>query len=322
MAVLLALVLALSFAACGQKSGEEEYIHPIPNPMTEYESLEALNEAGVCNFVHPGVMGVTDESYASIDCGDYIIYQYKFDINGDHWCVRCAGITDDISGIYDGDSTFFAGKDLSYDYAENETTKAFRWFHVDGQYCISVTSPDYTSALEMDKETFMNICEELKSQMFVDYSADGDDIIEPIPNPVTEYDSLQDLNEAGGCNFVHPAVMGVTEESFSSVNCGDYEIYQYKFELNGNNWCVRCAGITDDISGIYSGDKTLFEGQDLSYDYAETETTKAYRWFHVDGQYCISVTSGDFVSPLEMDKETFMGICDELHAAMFVDYSA
>lgn len=134
-------------------------------------------------------------------------------------------------------------------------------------------------------------------------------------NPVTPVESLEALNKELDSKFEQPGVMGVTDEAFSKINCGDYTLGQYDFKVNGNEYCWRFACVAgEDISGIYSGEGTLFPAEPESdFEYAETDEYKAARWFTLDGQYVLSVKDNG-----QMSKDTFMGIASELKDAAAV----
>lgn len=173
-ASVLALVMVLSFAACGQQpqSGAFEYEGDIedivgapetpfnmPNPAKIVESLEKLNELGGTNFMAPAD-GVTGEAFFSYEDGDYNMYEYKFEMDGIQWIERCAATFDDISGIYDGGNQVFGDNTDSPAYAETADAKCYRWFHVDGQYMI--VAKDSGS---LKKDDFLKIAEDLESRM-------------------------------------------------------------------------------------------------------------------------------------------------------------
>ena len=80
------------------------------------------------------------------------------------------------------------------------------------------------------------------SLQFIACFAEGneDKANEPVgmPNPVVEYDSLEEINKLIGVNLMHPAVMGVTNERFSVIN---NSVAQYVCEINGLEWTFRAA---------------------------------------------------------------------------------
>ena len=131
-----------------------------------------------------------------------------------------------------------------------------------------------------------------------------------IPNPVVEYDSLEEINTIVGVNLMHPAVMGVTNERFSVIS---NSIAQYECEINGLEWVFRGAYITEeDISGLYYEDNTFTPGDDFTL-----YTNECYleRFFDGERQYTIAVMnpiSAD--GEVFLDEETFMGICMELES--------
>ena len=130
-----------------------------------------------------------------------------------------------------------------------------------------------------------------------------------IANPITEYASLEEINEITRGSLCRPPVMGVTDESYSVIDCGDYKVAQYDFSVNGIPYCYRFAnGVVEDISGIYENGGTLFDAVATDVDEVKAfDGGKAARHFNIDGQYVISVKDDG-----ALDEETFRGIADEL----------
>lgn len=159
------------------------------NPCTEYKSLDKINSVVGGNLVSPGVMGVTDNAYAVIDCGNYKIAEYQFTVAGYDYTFRCAKANEDISGVYMNGGTAFEGKageqheigDNVIIYGANtpagETNsngmqfnsdneyKCARWFVDDLQYVLTVNDKG-----EMEHDTFDGIADELM-QMTLTYSS-------------------------------------------------------------------------------------------------------------------------------------------------------
>ncbi len=170
IAVLLSLcLLLLALAACSGQQGEEE-LASMENPITEYASLDEINEIGGGSLMHPAVMGVSDESFFVIDCGDYKIEEYRFSVNGTPYVYRFAdNLLTDISGIYaDGGQLFAGGADKGTEFKEFDGGKAARSFNMDGQYVLIVEDKG-----QMEMETFQAIAEEMFSlaEMEDDYDA-------------------------------------------------------------------------------------------------------------------------------------------------------
>lgn len=166
LAVILVFTMVFAFAACGPKEIEEQPQLPehgianVKSPLTEYESLDALNAVLGTKLCQPGVMGVTDQAYQTITCDDYTIAEYRFAVNGYDCDFRCAGVTTDISGIWGEDGTIFdhefPGGEIEYAYTDE--FKAARWFNIDGQYCFALNDAEGN----MENGTFEGIAEELK----------------------------------------------------------------------------------------------------------------------------------------------------------------
>lgn len=160
LALALAAMMIVSLCACGEKATQEpETKEPetgaVVNPMVEHASLDEINELVGSKLVHPAVMGVSDEKFFTIDCGDFRIAEYHFTVGGTEYTFRCAPVTQDISGYYVGDSTAFDdGAHDGIEYAETDSAKLARWFTMDGQYVFA--AKDMT-----DADTFALIAEEL-----------------------------------------------------------------------------------------------------------------------------------------------------------------
>ena len=151
VSLVIAMLLVLGCALGEMSVG-------MPNPYTEYETLEEINEIALMNLTHPAVMGVTDEKFYIIESGEYIIAEYDFTLNGYEYCFRACGLFDDISGVYiDGDTAFANAEGEGIQYAEGEGMKLARWLTIDGQYVLIVNDNG-----EMAQDTFESICEELK----------------------------------------------------------------------------------------------------------------------------------------------------------------
>lgn len=131
-----------------------------------------------------------------------------------------------------------------------------------------------------------------------------------MPNPMTEYGSLEEINELAGSHLVHPPVMGVSDEAFFTISGGEGVplLAQYTFTVAGVEYCFRSANRTEDISGIYVGDGTAFEHSTApdGVELVEGGDYHVARWFGPDGwQYVLSAGS-------EADSSIFAGVADEL----------
>ena len=144
-------------SAAGEE-GENEGLAGLANPVVEYDSLEEINdEIGIC-LVHPGVMGVTDESFAVIS-GE--IAQYKYTLAGYEYCARGSkNQLEDISGIYMNGATAFEGNTEDFAYAGDSEIKACRFYCGGAQYVVSVTDNG-----EITEDNFRDNCEEIRNTM-------------------------------------------------------------------------------------------------------------------------------------------------------------
>lgn len=169
IAIVLCMVMALSMTACTAKPAEEDDggFAGMPNPWTQYNSLEELNEAFGTNIVHPPVMGVTDEVFQGL-AGEYGIAEYKFQVNGTPYTIRSSAAFEDISGVYVGDGTAFQDKDPDDNLVVLDDMKLYRWMDVNGTSVIMVEDGG-----SMTEEDFVSVCEEIRNLMFLDQTATG-----------------------------------------------------------------------------------------------------------------------------------------------------
>ena len=124
-------------------------------------------------------------------------------------------------------------------------------------------------------------------------------------NPVVEVDSLEIINDTLGCYMTAPGVMGSEDISYSIIND---KIGQYVFSVNGYEYTYRFENdTTDDISGIYDNGDVIFKTKENTY--YQGQGYKVYRWFNIDGQYCLAVQDND-----ELEKDQFIGIVEEFEA--------
>ena len=73
-----------------------------------------------------------------------------------------------------------------------------------------------------------------------------------------EYSTIEEMNKIAGTNITSAAVAGKENESFIVIS---NSIAQYKFTVNGEEWCIRGSkNVDDDISGLHY-DNITFENQ-------------------------------------------------------------
>ncbi|MCF0105158.1 MAG: hypothetical protein HUJ53_00185 [Holdemanella sp.] len=162
LAAVLAATTMLGMVGCSQTKKEEEQSTGMANPITQCESLDALNKSMNTKLCAPGVMGVEDVAYQLIDNGGYQIGEYIFKVAGQEYDFRVASTKDDISGVYiNGEAAF--NKDIAEDediqYVESDEIKAARWFMIEGQYEISVKDDG-----KLSMESFKSMVNELYQQ--------------------------------------------------------------------------------------------------------------------------------------------------------------
>ena len=115
-----------------------------------------------------------------------------------------------------------------------------------------------------------------------------------IPNPLSEVDSVDDINSRIGCRIKN---MESAESESYVVISGETELGQYTFSVDGAEYTLRAAKTTDDISGVYTSDGTL--GDTAEPDSITECDDGAYyeKWFDGDMQYSLygtGTTAADF----------------------------
>ena len=151
---LLILCLLLLVGCSNQANG-------MANPMTSRDSLEEVNEITHGNITRPGVMGITQEGFYTIETKEGIIGEYDFVLNDVGYTIRFSDtiVNNDISGVYiDGNPAF--SDDLSVTQAEGADLKLARWFNTDGQYVFmapNTVSDDVFRAMYDEVSALTNI---------------------------------------------------------------------------------------------------------------------------------------------------------------------
>ena len=109
-----------------------------------------------------------------------------------------------------------------------------------------------------------------------------------IANPWTEYDSLDELNQAAGTALSSLAELPVTEERFAALADADYTLAEYDFTYNGTKFTLRCAPTQGDISGIWQDGKALGDDRTADSLFEVTDNGLWARWFDDTGmQYSL-----------------------------------
>lgn len=131
-------------------------------------------------------------------------------------------------------------------------------------------------------------------------------------NPMVEYSSLEEINEQVGVHLIKPGVMGVTNEKYFVI---DGKIAEYDFEVNGGKYCLRASSVLeDDISGVYLGEKTMFEDVDTKTTFYSDDTYNGFRCLLDNGhQYTLVTSDGSVETDIfnEVANEMYDLICGE-----------
>ena len=128
-----------------------------------------------------------------------------------------------------------------------------------------------------------------------------------MPSPITACESLEAVNEKAGTELCRPAVMGVTDESYSLIDCGSFVIGEYDYEVNGRAWRLRGAlTLSTDISGVYIDAEPAFPQPGADLTVTQGEGLYLAQWANMNGQYVLTTSSEG------MDEATFRAAAEEV----------
>lgn len=82
-----------------------------------------------------------------------------------------------------------------------------------------------------------------------------------MPNPIKQYDSIDDINGKTGVHMIIPSSIPATDIVYSTIND---ETAQIDFILDNHDWTIRGSKIIDqDISGIHNENNQFNSGEDF-----------------------------------------------------------
>ena len=100
-----------------------------------------------------------------------------------------------------------------------------------------------------------------------------------IVNPITEYTSIDEINDVVGCSMkTYP---NSSSEKFSVISAN---IAQYVID---DKYTFRASQTSDDISGVYVSGGTISQVANEDEIYAQDETTYYVYWFVGEMQYSL-----------------------------------
>ncbi|MCQ2560853.1 MAG: hypothetical protein MJ186_02290 [Clostridia bacterium] len=260
LAAVLALAMVMAaFTGCGSKTEEPEPQTGMPNPIREVGSLAEVNQEAGVDLVEPGVMGKTDESYAVIECGSYMLGEYRFNIGDVKYIFRGANVKDeDISGIYVAGNPAFAG-DMEAIIATEEF-RAGRWFKGDTQYVLCAEDGG-----KMDPQTFADIVEEISGMTGASYGTVdlsgfwADEVSQRANAEITEIGSSFHTVVRWG-NSASETVVWELNLEFAGGNSFAYVDGIRKLEVTADDGTVEEIVEADDLSGEFT-----FDGEKLHW---------------------------------------------------------
>ena len=258
-------IVAFFFALLFLFGAVAETIGGLINPITEYASLEEINEIVGSNLARPAVMGVTDESFSVIDAGEYWIAQYCFCVNGLEYSMRCAPVAyEDISGVnLNGSPAYSDDFSGETEYVCADGMKLSRWFDINGQYVLCLSDPEQV----MEEETFKLITEEMISLTSV---VPGSEELEAF------FDSLEGTYED---SFSERAWMEIrsngSEGAAATVHWAESAFAGYDWQMNiklgedGLLYYTDCMETYTEYAQEEASVRILYEGGEGFFSYAD-----------------------------------------------------
>lgn len=128
-----------------------------------------------------------------------------------------------------------------------------------------------------------------------------------MPNPIKQYDSIEDINKKTGVNMIIPPSVPATDVVYSTIND---EIAQIDFKLDNHDWTIRGSKIVDqDISGIHDENNQFTSGEDFGLYLNDYYID---RFFKEGFQFTIVLnTGGEYY-----DESLFSGYAFDLETAL------
>lgn len=133
-----------------------------------------------------------------------------------------------------------------------------------------------------------------------------------VANPMVEYESLDEINGVAKTKLVKAPVPGVTEEKFFVIS---NEIAHYAFSVNGIEYVFRGSkNIDKDISGVWVGEKTAFDGSVENFEIVMNEENKCAKMLVKDTLYTLVANDNS-----SLDEEQFENIANEFYSILLTN---
>lgn len=152
--ILIFVCLLLLVSCSSKKTVIEDRV--LEHKWTDYETLEEVNELTHGHLANPGIYGVSQERYSTMEFDDGLVGQYFFMVDKYAFTYRFSDtiLDHDISDIEIDNKPAF---DNNKDNVNVIGTKyrLIRWFNTDGQYVL-------IGPIEFKEEEFTKIANNLK----------------------------------------------------------------------------------------------------------------------------------------------------------------
>lgn len=253
ISLLLSLLMLLTFAACAAKGNTEdknsnpadEPIANLPNPFTEYATLEEAAAAVGFSFTAPASLLNSDAVLYRVSAQDQLL-EIVYTLQGTEVArIRMALGTEDISGDYNeyANVTTLEVNGLTITCKGNGDTIATA-FWTDGTYAYALSASEAMTAQDV--------------QALVSAMNPADEPIAGLPNPFAEYETAAEAAAAVGFETELPETVAASNKVLYRVMDGVLLEVIY-FENDAEVARIRKAPGAADISGV----NTLFTAEEV-----------------------------------------------------------
>lgn len=133
-------------------------------------------------------------------------------------------------------------------------------------------------------------------------------------NPMVEYESLDEINGVAKTKLIKAPVSGVADEKFFVISD---EIAHYVFSINGIEYVFRGSkNIDKDISGVWIGEKTAFDGSTENFEIVMSDEIKCSKMLVKDTLYTLVANDNG-----SLTEEQFSNIANEFRLILLTNAS-
>lgn len=289
---VLSAIITLSLAACGSNEKTAE----IPNPFTEYSSIdEAVKAVGLEISVPDSIDGYADRIIRVDPDHKMIEVIYKNSDDAEIRIRKAVG-SEDVSGDYtkyaQSSATTIGDLNVTMKGANDKVSVAV-W--TNGDYAYSITC---STAQNKAKMTDLVNAVDAVDMIGGDPATWGpaldadDDPDAEIPNPYVEYSSFSEAAKAVGFDIIFPEMIDGYSAPVIRVDAEGQMVEAIYTKGDGSELCIRKAVGSEDVSGDYneySRNDTMSVGDLTVTMKGENELVSHATWTNNGYTYSIGV---------------------------------